>query len=332
MADRQGKKRVFSGIQPSGGFTLGNYVGAIRYWAPMQQEYECLYSVVNLHSITVQQDPAELRRRTFEGGAMLLAAGIDPEKSIVFVQSQAPQHAELAWILDCFAMYGEMSRMTQFKDKSAKHPENINMGLFNYPVLMAADILLYDADLVPVGEDQKQHVEIARDIAQRFNHRFPGSFVVPAPKIEKQGARVMSLQEPEAKMSKSDPNVNATIFLSDDADTILRKFKRAVTDSEGTVRRAADKPGVSNLMTLYAAMTGKSDAEIEREFDGLGYGAFKQAVAESVVQGLAPIQERYREYMQNMLALESILQKGAERARALAQKKLRTVYDALGLL
>lgn len=326
------RKRVFSGIQPSGGFTLGNYVGAIRYWAPLQEECDCLYSVVNLHSLTVKQDPDELRRRTFEGVAMLLASGIDAEKSIIFVQSQVLQHTELTWVLDCFAMYGEMARMTQFKDKSSKQPDNVNMGLLNYPVLMASDILLYDAHYVPVGEDQKQHVEIARDIAQRFNHRFPNSFVIPEPKIQKQGARIMSLQEPAAKMSKSDENINATIFLSDDADTIVRKFKRAVTDSEGQVRRSPEKQGVSNLMTIYAAMTGKEDAEIEREFEGQGYGVFKQAVAQSVVEGIAPLQQRYNEYMEDLPLLNALLQRGAARARELAEKKMSAVYDKLGLL
>lgn len=332
MGMGESKKRVFSGIQPSGGFTLGNYVGAIRYWAPLQDEYDCLYSVVNLHSLTVKQDPDELRRRTFEGAAMLLASGIDAEKGIIFVQSQVSQHTELAWILDCFSMYGEMTRMTQFKDKSTKQPENINMGLLNYPVLMAADILLYDAHYVPVGEDQKQHVEIARDIAQRFNHNFPGSFVVPEPRIQKQGARIMSLQEPTAKMSKSDKNVNATIFLSDDADMIVRKFKKATTDSDGEVRRSPDKQGVSNLMTIYAAMTGKTDEEIEREFEGQGYGTFKQAVAQSVVEGIAPLQKRYKEYLEDVPLLTALLQRGAARARELAEKKMASVYDKLGLL
>lgn len=332
MAQDTGKKRVFSGIQPSGGFTLGNYVGAVRHWGPLQDEYDCLYSVVNMHAITVRQTPADLRRATYEAAAMLLASGIDPEKSIIFVQSHVPQHAELAWVLACNTMYGELSRMTQFKDKSRKNADNINSGLFTYPILMAADILLYNAHCVPVGQDQKQHVELCRNVAQRFNSAYSETFIVPEPLIHKQGAKILSLQEPTAKMSKSDPNENAFISMTDAPDVIMRKFKRAVTDSEGTVRRAEDKPGVSNLMTIYSVMTGKTDAEIEKEFEGKGYGDFKAAVGQSVIDVFEPIQENYRRILDDKAQLEKVLAEGAEKAQRLAQRTLAKVYKKVGFV
>lgn len=328
--EQQNKKRVFSGIQPSGIFTLGNYVGAVRNWGPLQNEYDCVYCVVDMHAITVRQTPALLRQHTYEAAAMLLASGISPEKSIVFVQSHAPQHAELAWVLACNTMFGELSRMTQFKDKSRKHAENVNGGLFTYPVLMAADILLYNADGVPVGEDQKQHVELARNIAQRFNSAYSPTFVVPQPYIQKVGGRVMSLQDPAAKMSKSDENINSYIAMTDDADTIMRKFKRAVTDSEAKVYRSAEKPGVSNLMSIYGIMTGKTDEEIEKEFDGKGYGDFKEAVATSVVDTFAPLQREYNRFLNDKAELQRILAEGAQRARHIAGKTLAKVYKKVG--
>lgn len=332
MAEAETKKRVFSGIQPSGTFTLGNYVGAVRNWAPLQQQYDCIYSVVNMHAITVRQEPAALRRQTHEAAAMLLAAGIDPKKSIVFVQSHVPQHTELSWVLACNTMFGELSRMTQFKDKSKKHTENVNAGLFTYPVLMAADILLYGAHGVPVGEDQKQHVELARNIAQRFNNAYSETFVVPEPYIQKVGGRIMSLQDPASKMSKSDENVNAYVSMQDDADTIVRKFKRAVTDSEARVYRSKDKAGVSNLMDIYGAMTGKTDAEIEKEFDGKGYGDFKLAVAQSVIDVFAPLQKEHARILADKAELERTLKDGADRAQHLAGRMLSKVYKKVGFI
>ncbi len=332
MAQEKNKKRVFSGIQPSGTFTLGNYVGAVRRWGPLQEKYDCIYSVVNMHAITVRQEPAALRRATLEAAALLIASGIDPEKSIVFIQSMVPAHAELAWVLGCNTMYGELSRMTQFKDKSKKHIENVNGGLFTYPVLMAADILLYNADLVPVGVDQKQHVELARNIAVRFNGAYPDTFVVPEPLIAEVGAKVMSLQEPTAKMSKSDGNLNAFVSMTDDADTILRKCKRAVTDSEARVYRSDEKPGVSNLMTIYGIMTGKGDAEIEKEFDGKGYGDFKVAVAESIIEKFRPIQDEYHRILQDKGWLQMVLEDGARRAGSIAGKTLSKVYKKVGFI
>lgn len=332
MAQENQKQRVFSGIQPSGTFTLGNYVGAVRHWAPLQEQYDCLYSVVNMHAITVRQPPAALRAATYEAAALLLASGLDPSKSIVFVQSEVPQHAELAWVLACNTMFGELSRMTQFKDKSKKHAENVNGGLFTYPILMAADILLYNAHLVPVGVDQKQHVELSRDIANRFNGAYSETFVVPAPLIQKQGAKVMSLQDPAAKMSKSDENVNAYVSMTDAPDVIMKKFKRAVTDSGGEVRRAEDKPGVSNLMTIYSIMTGKDDAAIEAEFAGRGYGDFKQAVGQSVIDVFTPIQAEYRRILDDKAELQRILKEGAARASHIAAKTLSKVYRKVGFV
>ncbi len=331
MEQAERKQRVFSGIQPSGTFTLGNYVGAVRHWAPLQEQYDCLYSVVNMHAITVKQNGAQLRRATYEAAALLLASGIDPQQSIIFVQSQVPQHAELAWVLACNTMFGELSRMTQFKDKSKKHAENINGGLFTYPILMAADILLYNANLVPVGIDQKQHVELSRDIAQRFNSSYSDTFAVPQPLISGVGAKVMSLQNPTAKMSKSDENENSYISMTDTPQVIERKFKRAVTDSEGEVRRdEQNKPGVSNLMTIYGIMTGKDDDTIEKEFAGGGYGDFKLAVAQSVIDVFTPIQAEYEKILKDTAQLEKTLAQGAERAQALAARTLAKVYKKVG--
>jgi tryptophanyl-tRNA synthetase len=333
MADETVKKRVFSGIQPSGVFTLGNYAGAVRHWALLQSRYSCVYSVVNMHAITVRQNPADLRRATLEAAALLLASGLHPKQCVIFVQSQVPQHAELAWVLSCNTMFGELSRMTQFKDKSGRHTENVNGGLFTYPILMAADILLYNSHYVPVGADQKQHVELSRDIANRFNGVYGETFVAPEPLIHKHGAKVMSLQDPTAKMSKSDANVNAYISMTDAPDVILRKFKKAVTDSEGTVRRDEKaKPGVSNLMTIYSIITAKNDAAIEKEFAGRGYGDFKEAVGQSVADVFAPIQAEYRRVLGDRGELERILSEGAEKARVIAAETLRKVYWKVGFI
>ncbi len=327
----ESKKRILSGIQPTGTFTLGNYIGAVRNWGKLQDDYECLYMVADLHAITVRQNPADLRRSTREAAALLLACGIDPAKSLLFVQSHVPAHSQLSWVLSCSTQYGELGRMTQFKDKSAKHADNINAGLFTYPVLMAADILVYNADLVPVGVDQKQHLELARNVAQRFNGQYSPTFTVPDPYIAKAGAKIMSLAEPEKKMSKSDENVNAFILLLDDPDTILRKFRRAVTDSDGVVRYDPEaKPGVSNLMTIYCCMTGKDYPEIEAEFAGRGYGDFKTAVAESVIAQLAPIQAEYKRILADKEYLEGVLKEGAARAGKLADRMVQKVYRKVG--
>jgi len=325
------KKRVFSGIQPTGAFTLGNYIGAVRNWPLLQDEYDCIYCVVDQHALTVRQVPAELRKRSYEAAAMLLASGIDPEKSLVFIQSHVPQHSQLAWVLSCNAQFGELGRMTQFKDKSSKHADNINTGLFTYPVLMAADIMLYGTHYVPVGGDQKQHVELARDIAQRFNNAYSDTFVLPEPLIPKVGARVMSLQEPTKKMSKSDVNEKSFVLMTDTADVIMKKFKSAVTDSDGVVKYDTEnKPGISNLMGIYSVMTGKNFEEIEKEFDGQGYGTFKTAVAESVIATLKPVQEEYTRILADKAYLESVLKDGAEKARYQANKVLNKVYRKVG--
>lgn len=329
----QRKKRILSGIQPTGTFTLGNYVGAVRNWGDLQtEEHECLYMVADLHALTVRQEPAALRRNTREAAAMLLAAGIDPARSLLFVQSHVPAHTQLSWALSCCTQFGELSRMTQYKDKSAKHPDNVNAGLFTYPVLMAADILIYNADLVPVGIDQKQHLELARNIAQRFNNLYSPTFTMPEPYILKAGAKIMSLQEPDKKMSKSDTNVNSFVLMTDDADTILRKFKRAVTDSDGVVRASEDKPGVTNLMTIYSVFTGKDFDAIEKEFAGQGYGAFKEAVAQSVIDGLAPIQKEYARILEDKAYVDGVLKQGAEQAARLADRMVAKVYKKVGLL
>ncbi|MBQ5782703.1 MAG: tryptophan--tRNA ligase [Oscillospiraceae bacterium] len=325
------KKRVFSGIQPTASFTLGNYLGAVRNWPLLQDEYDCIYCVVDQHAITIRQTPAELRRKSMESAAMLLASGIDPAKSLLFIQSHVPQHAQLSWVLNCNAQFGELTRMTQFKDKSSKHADNINAGLFTYPVLMAADILLYGTHYVPVGADQKQHVELARDIAQRFNSNYSETFVLPEPMIPKTGARVMSLQEPTKKMSKSDENGKSTVFMTDTADVIVKKFKSAVTDSDGVVRYDVEnKPGISNLMGIYSVLTGKSYEEIEKEFDGQGYGSFKTAVAESVVDSLRPVQDEYNRILADKAYLEGVLKDGAEKARWQANKLVNKVYRKVG--
>ena len=322
----------FSGVQPSGNLTIGNYLGAIKNFPYYTENYKCFYCVVDEHAITVRQIPAELRRRTYETLALYIACGLDPEKNTLYVQSHVPAHAELAWILNCFSMFGELSRMTQFKDKSAKHADNINAGLFTYPVLMAADILLYQADVVPVGVDQKQHVELTRDIADRFNQLYPGTFTVPRPIISTSGAKIMSLQEPDKKMSKSDPNENAVVRILDDRDTVIRKFRRAVTDSGSEIRVSEDKPGVSNLITILSCVTGKTHDEIEREFDGQGYAEFKAAVGEACADMLAPVQQRYKELLADRGYLESVMKKGAEEAAYYARKTLSKVRRKLGFV
>ena len=328
----QTKKRVFSGIQPTGGFTLGNYIGAIRQWPQLQDDCECIYCVVDMHALTVRNDPAVFRKQTLSAAALLLACGLDPEKTIVYIQSHVAAHAQLSWVLSCYTQFGELSRMTQFKDKSLKHPENINAGLFTYPVLMAADILLYGTELVPIGSDQKQHLEIARDIALRFNGIYGDVFTIPEGYTPKVGARVMSLQEPSAKMSKSDTNENAKIMLLDDRDAIIRKFKRAVTDSESCVRAGEDKPGVTNLMSIYSALTGKGFAEIEKEFEGKGYGDFKLAVGEATADALAPIQSEYARIYADRAYLDALLNQSAERAAAIAARTLKKVYKKIGFV
>ena len=327
------KKIVLSGIQPSGNqFTLGNYIGAIRNWANMQDEFDCIYMIANEHSITVRQEPAKLRENTYRALASLLAAGIDPQKSIVFIQSHVPAHAELAWILNCYTMFGELSRMTQFKDKSSKNADNINAGLFTYPVLMAADILIYQADLVPVGADQKQHVAIARDIANRFNGLYSNTFKLPEPYIPAIGAKLMSLAEPEKKMSKSDPNVNASILVMDKKEDILRKFKRAVTDSQGEVRRGPDKPGINNLITIYSVATGLTPEQVEAQFAGKGYGDFKAACGEAVAEMLRPFREQVEDLMKNKDYLDQVAREGAEKAARLAARTLSKVQKKVGFV
>ena len=322
---------MLSGIQPSGDLHLGNYLGAIKNWADRVNDYECFYFMADLHTITVRQDPAELRRRSLNQLAQYIACGLDPEKNVLFLQSHVPAHAQLAWVLNCYTMFGELSRMTQFKDKSAKYSDNINAGLFTYPVLMAADILLYQPDYVPVGEDQKQHVELCRDIAGRFNGVYGDVFKVPEPLIVKTGARIYGLTTPEAKMSKSVPD--GCVFLMDSPDDIRRKFKRAVTDSdrENCVRYdRATKPGVANLMDIYSKLTGKSIAEIEAEFAGQGYGVFKPAVGEVVVEALRPIREEATRLIADKAYLDGVYRAGAEKAAYVANKTLRKVYKKVG--
>ncbi len=326
------KKIIFSGVQPSGILTIGNYLGAIKNWGAFQNDNNCIFCVVDMHAITVRQVPADLRKRTYETLAIYMACGIDPAKSTLFVQSHVPAHAELAWALNCYTMFGELSRMTQFKDKSKKNADNINAGLFTYPVLMASDILLYQTDLVPVGQDQMQHIELARDIAQRFNQVYSPTFTVPEGFIPKSGAKIMSLGDPTKKMSKSDENVNGFVSLLDDRDTIIRKFKRAVTDSDTVVCRGEGKHGVNNLMTIYSCFTGKSDDEIVREFEGKGYGDFKLAVGEAVADGLAPVQEEFNKLMADKGYLESVMKEGADRANRMAYKTLAKVYRKLGFV
>ena len=326
-----GKKVLYSGMQATGTLTLGNYLGALKNWVELTDEYECIYGVMDLHSLTVRQVPAEFRKNARALYALYVAAGLDPEKNCIYFQSHVSGHAELGWILDCFTYMGELNRMTQFKDKAAKHADNINAGLYTYPVLMAADILLYQADVVPVGVDQKQHLEITRDIAERFNNIYGDVFTIPEAYIGKKGAKIMSLQEPGKKMSKSDTNANATILLLDDTDTIIRKFKRAVTDSESEVRYAEEKPGISNLMDIYSAVTGKTYEEIEKEFAGKGYGDFKLAVGETVADHLKPLQERYEQLMKDKAYIESMIKQNDEKAAYYANKTLRKVQKKVGL-
>lgn len=332
MEETVRKKRVLSCIQPSGLLTLGNYLGALKNWVNMQDEFDCTYAVADLHAITVRQEPAKLRRQIYSTYALLLALGIDPEKNTVFIQSHVPEHTQLSWLLSCYTQFGEMSRMTQFKDKSLKHPDNINVGLFSYPVLMAADILLYQSDLVPVGQDQKQHLEIARDIAGRFNNIYGDVFTIPDGYIPKTGARIKSLQDPTKKMSKSDDNVNAWVAILDSKDDIIRKFKRAVTDSESVVRLSDDKPGISNLINIYGAVTGKTTAEVEKEFDGKGYGEFKLAVGEVVADELAPIKKRHDEIIENKKELEALYTQGAKKAEYVARKTYLKAMKKVGFV
>ena len=327
-----GQKVSFSGIQPSGNLTIGNYLGALKNFSSYSEQYKCFYCVVDSHAITVRQVPAELRRRTYETLALYMAAGLDPDKNTLYVQSHVHEHAELAWILNCYTMFGELSRMTQFKDKSSKHSDNINAGLFTYPTLMAADILLYQTDVVPIGSDQKQHVELARNIAERFNQIFPDTFTVPEPVIPKTGMRIMSLAEPTKKMSKSDENTNAVVYILDDKDTIIRKFKRAVTDSDTRVCIGEDKHGINNLIGIYSCFTGKTVEEIEREFEGQGYGTFKVAVGEACADALAPIQQKFKEYMSDKAFLEAQMKRGAEEASYYARRTLSKVQKKLGFV
>ena len=329
MEEKQ-EKVLYSAVQPSGNLTIGNYVGAIRNWVKLQHEFTCFYAIADMHAITVRQEPAELRRRTLELAALYIACGIDPEQCTLYVQSNVPAHAELAWVLNTLTYVGEMERMTQFKDKSAKHPENVNMGLMDYPVLMAADILLYQTDLVPVGIDQRQHLEITRDIAIRFNNRYGETFRIPEGYIVKEGAKINSLQDPLHKMSKSDENPNASVYLADDRDTILRKFRRAVTDSDNRVIAAEDKPGVTNLLNIYASFKGCTIAEAEKEFDGKGYGDFKLAVGETVADVLAPIQAEQKRLLADKAYLAGVLGRGAENAFRAARKTLSKVYRKVG--
>ncbi|MFV0342845.1 MAG: tryptophan--tRNA ligase [Anaerocolumna sp.] len=326
-----GKKTIFSGMQATGSITLGNYLGALKNWVSLDDEFQSFFCVVDLHSLTVRQDPAELRKRARALLTLYIAAGLDPVKNCIYYQSHVSGHAELSWILNCFTYMGELNRMTQFKDKSSKHADNINAGLFTYPVLMAADILLFQADVVPVGVDQKQHLEITRDIANRFNGIYGDVFTIPEPYIGKTGAKIMSLQEPDKKMSKSDENLNATIFLMDDADTVIRKFKRAVTDSDNQILYTDDKPGIKNLIDIYCASTNKTADEVVKEFDGRGYGDFKLAVGESVNAMLGPIQKRVQELNSDKGYIDGIIKDNGEKANYLATKTLRKVQKKVGL-
>ena len=326
------KKRAYSAIQPSGMLTLGNYLGALKNWVAMQDgdEFDCIYTVADLHAITVRREPATFRQQIRSTFALLLAIGLDPEKSIIFMQSHVPEHSQIAWLLNCYTQFGELSRMTQFKDKSQKHADNVNAGLFTYPTLMAGDILLYQADLVPIGQDQKQHLELTRNIAERFNQLYSPTFTVPEPYIPKIGAKVMSLQDPTSKMSKSDENANAWVAILDKPDDIMRKFKRAVTDSEACVRYAEGKDGINNLMTIYSACTGLSFEEIEAQFADKGYGEFKPAVAEAVIETLRPVRERYEQIIGEKDYLAEVAAKGAEKAQRIAHKTLMKAMKKVG--
>ena len=323
----------YSGVQPSGNLTIGNYLGAIKNFPIYSEQYKCFYCVVDQHAITVRQVPAELRRRTYETLALYIACGLDPEKNTLYVQSHVPAHTEMAWMLNCFTMFGELSRMTQFKDKSQKHADNVNAGLFTYPVLMAADILLYQTNVVPIGADQKQHLELARNIVDRFNQLYPDTFTMPEPIIQKSGAKIMSLAEPTQKMSKSDENENAVVRILDAPDAIMRKFKRAVTDSDSEIRfDPENKPGVSNLLTIYSCFSGKSIEEAEREFDGRGYGDFKTAVGQACCEKLIPVQEEYRRILADKAYLGEVMKKGADEASYYARKTLSKVRRKLGFV
>ena len=326
------KKTVFSAIQPSGTITLGNYLGAIKNWVSMQDEFSCIYALADLHTITVRQEPASFRKNILDAYASILACGIDTEKSLFFIQSHVTTHAQLAWLLNCYTQFGELSRMTQFKDKSAKHADNVNAGLFTYPALMAADILLYQADMVPVGADQKQHLELTRNVAERFNGIYGNVFKVPEPYIPKNGARVMSLQEPTRKMSKSDENVNSCVTLMDSPEVIMKKFKRAVTDSEAVVRYAEGKDGINNLMGIYSAVTGLSFEQIEKDFEGKGYGDFKTAVGEAVVEELRPVRERYEKYIADKAYLQECYKKADEIAQKYSQRTLSKAMKKIGFI
>lgn len=330
----ENKQTVLSMIQPSGAITLGNYLGALKNWVKMQQsdEYNCLYALADLHTITVRQEPASLRQNIKSAYALIMACGIDAKKSPFFIQSHNPNHAQMAWVLECYTQFGELSRMTQFKDKSAKHADNINAGLFTYPSLMAADILLYQTDKVPVGADQKQHIEIARDIATRFNGIYGDVFTIPEGFIPKEGARVMSLQNPTAKMSKSDENANGCVLLTDDDNVIMKKFKRAITDNDAKVRYAEGKDGINNLMNIYSAITGKSYEEIENEFDGHGYGDFKEAVGQAVVDEISPIRDKYNEFMNNKKFMEECYGEGDDFAYKLSRKTMSKVMKKIGFI
>ena len=324
------KKRIFSGAQPTGNLHIGNYLGALKNWVALQNEFESFFCIVNLHAITLPQNPQILRQKTLDLARIYLASGVDPQVSTVFVQSDVSEHAELAWILNCIARMGELERMTQFKDKSKGKTERVGAGLFTYPVLMASDILLYQTDLVPIGQDQKQHLELTRDLAERFNRDFGETFVIPEPFIPPVGAKIQSLAEPVKKMSKSDENLNGSIFLLDDADTIAKKIKRAVTDSGTDIKFDESRPAITNLLTIYQLMTGKTPEECEANFDGKGYGYFKTELAETIVDFLRPFQERVREFDDK--ELKTILKNGAEKARTIARETLKTVYEKMGIV
>ncbi len=326
------KKTVFSGVQPSGALTIGNYIGAIKNWVELQDEYDCNYCIVDMHAITVPQIPKDLRKNTLDVLALYLACGIDPEKSTIFIQSHVPAHAELTWVLNTISYMGQLNRMTQYKEKSRRSEDNLNAALFTYPVLMASDILLYGTDLVPVGEDQKQHLELSRDLAERFNNRYSDTFVVPEPLIKKEGARIMSLQNPDSKMSKSDIDENGYILILDDENTIRRKIKRAVTDSLGVISYNDEQDGLKNLLTIYSIFSGEEIPDIVKKYEGEGYGKFKNDLAEVVVEGLRPIQDRYNKIRNNKEYLEKVYSDGAEKAEQKARKILRKVYKKIGFI
>jgi len=326
------KKTVYSALKPTGDLQLGNYIGALNNMVKLQEENDCIYTVADMHSITVDCVPQDLRRRTYDFMALFLAIGLDPDKSILFVQSHVPQHAELAWVLNCYTQFGEARRMTQFKDKSAKNPENVNVGLFAYPTLMAADILLYQADYVPIGKDQKQHLELARTIAERFNNRYSPTFVVPEGIFNTHGAKIQNLLDPSSKMGKTDDNQQGVVFLLDDEDTIMRKFKRAVTDCGSEIVARADKPGISNLLTIYSVMSGHTVKEAEKHFQGASYASFKEEVGQAVVAKLAPIQAVYKQLIADKSTLEKVMKEGAQKASYLANKTLSKVYRKVGFV